>query len=64
MMHDNHVYNLLEQQVEEHKSLWRIKRNYPADAADCKECKEFWDKMATDKEAHIAELTQLVKKHW
>ncbi len=62
-MFSNHVYNLLNQLVEEHKSLWRIKHNYQEDAGDCSECAQFWQKMEQDKENHIAELEQLIKTH-
>ncbi len=62
-MLDNHVYNLMNQMVQEHKSLWRIKNMYIEDAQDCSSCKEFWQKMAADKEAHIEELERLLKAH-
>ncbi len=62
-MHENHVYNLLEQLVTEHKSLWRIKKMYREDAGDCEKCLAFWEKMIDDKEEHISELTGLVKEH-
>lgn len=62
-MFDNNVYNLMVQMVEEHKSLWRIKNTYRKDAAQCKECIDFWDKMEKDKEDHIKDLTRLIKDH-
>lgn len=62
-MLDNHVYNLMAQLVEEHKSLWRIKDQYKKDAGDCGECNEYWEKMVIDKESHINELLELIKKH-
>ena len=62
-MHDNHVYNLLQQLVEEHQSLWRIKKDYPDDANDCSDCINFWNKLAEQKEKNIEELTELVKSH-
>lgn len=44
-MLDNHVYNLLEQLSQEHKSLYRIKNIYTKDdAAECEECVAFWEK--------------------
>lgn len=63
MMHDNHIYNLLEQLVTEQKSLWRMKKDYPNDAGDCEKCKSLWAEMAKDKEKHIGELTDLIKSH-
>jgi len=62
-MMDNHGYNLMRQLTEEHTSLWRIKNEYLKDAGNCAECKELWEKLGADKEAHVAELTELVKKH-
>jgi hypothetical protein len=62
-MMDNHLYNLMTQLVQEHKSLWRIKHKYPVDTAGCAECKAFWEKMASAKEAHVAELQKLIKEH-
>lgn len=62
-MLNNHVYNLLLQATQEHKSLWRIKNSYKNDAENCDECKAFWNKMEKDKEGHVAELEAMIKKH-
>lgn len=62
-MLENHHYNLMKQLVQENKSLWRIKNNYKKDAGGCDTCLAFWDKMEKDKEEHVAELTELIKKH-
>ena len=62
-MFDNHLYNLLNQLTQEHKSLWRIKNEYDKDADTCKECKAFWKKLEEDKEDHIEELQSLIKNH-
>lgn len=62
-MHSNHVYNLMNQLVVEHKSLWRIKNNYLNDSGECADCQAFWKKMEADKESHIEELTKLIKNH-
>ncbi len=62
-MLDNYVYDLINQLVQESQSLWRIKREYITDAGQCEECKEFWEKLAKDKEKHIEELEKLVAKH-
>lgn len=61
MMYENNLYNLMNQCVQEHKSLWRIKEQYITDA-QAKESEAFWKKMIADKEEHIAELTELIKK--
>jgi ABC-type multidrug transport system ATPase subunit len=50
--------------VEEHKSLYRIKKMYKADAKKCKECLEFWKKLEKDKEEHVQELMGLIQNHF
>ena len=62
-MLDNHIYNLMEQIVDESKSLWRISKRYKQDADDCAQCQAFWEKLDDDKEEHIEELTELIKAH-
>lgn len=63
LMLNNHIYNLLLQATQEHKSLWRIKSDYREDAKDCAECSAFWEKLEKDKEGHIVELEAMIKKH-
>lgn len=62
-MLNNHIYNLLNQATQEHKSLWRIKSDYREDSKDCADCSAFWDKMEIEKENHVVELEELIKKH-
>lgn len=62
-MFDNHLYNLMAQMNEEHKSLWRIQNMYLRDAGDCQDCQKFWNKMIKDKKDHIEELKGLMKTH-
>lgn len=62
-MQDNHVYNLMKQYVQEHKSLWRIKRDYIKDAKGHPDTVAFWKRMQKDKEAHLGELQALIKKY-
>lgn len=62
-MLDNHLYNLFLQLVQEHKSLWRIKKNYFEDAKDCQECQNFWQELQKEKEAQVAKIEELIKKH-
>lgn len=62
-MLDNHLYNLMLQMTEENKSLWRIKNNYLSDAGDCADCKAFWEMLEKDKQEHINDLLELIKKH-
>jgi len=56
----NHVYDLMNQIVQESQSLWRIKTKYQGNAADSEELVEFWKKMEKDKEEHIEELEELI----
>lgn len=62
-MLDNHLYNLMHQMTQEHKSLWRIKNHYKNDAGDCDECQKFWEKMEADKENNVKQLQNLMEKH-
>jgi len=62
-MLDNNLYNLMLQMVQENKSLWRIRNEYKKDAETCEECRAFWDKLEKDKENHIQQLQELIKKH-
>jgi hypothetical protein len=62
-MLDNNLYNLMTQLVEEHKSLYRIKKMYKTDAKQCKECKDFWKRLEKDKDDHIQELMNLINNH-
>lgn len=50
----------MNQIVEESQSLWRIKKEYKGNAANCEGCMEFWEKMERDKEEHIEELEELL----
>jgi len=47
--------------TQESKSLWRIKNQYLNEAGSPEE-KEFWTKLGEDKEKHITELKELIKK--
>ncbi|MFA5934080.1 MAG: hypothetical protein WC795_02560 [Candidatus Paceibacterota bacterium] len=61
MIHNN-LHNLMTQMTTESKSLWRIKNHYVKDAEESPEAQTFWKKMIEDKEAHIKELKELIKK--
>lgn len=63
IMQSNHAYNLMKQYVQEHKSLWRIKRNYIKDAKGHPDAIAFWKKLQTEKEKHLAELHKLIQKY-
>ncbi len=62
-MFNNNLYNLINQLTVEHKSLWRIKSDYMKDAKNSPEAKKFWASLAKDKEMHIKELAQIIKKN-
>ncbi|MCS7184019.1 MAG: hypothetical protein NZ866_01570 [Patescibacteria group bacterium] len=62
-MHNNHLYNLLSQLTQEHRSLWRIKKYYLKDSGSCKKCKDFWKKLEKEKENHIREIVEILKDH-
>ncbi|MDP3982315.1 MAG: hypothetical protein Q8P70_02100 [bacterium] len=66
-MLQNCPYNLHSQLVQEHKSLWRIKNYYLADAERCQdcsgECRSFWEELAQEKEDRIEEIKELLKVH-
>lgn len=61
-MFENNLYNLMNQAVQEHKSLWRIKNEYLNDAKSSAKSVDFWQHMMADKEVHIIELTTLIKE--
>lgn len=63
-MCSNEKYNLVNQYVTEHKTLYRIKNMYRKDAGDCKNCLKFWDKLEKDKKDHVEELEKLIKDHF
>jgi len=62
-MLDNNTYNLFAQITEESQSLWRIRNSYMADAGQCHECIDFWEKLAQGKEQHIRDLEKLIMEH-
>lgn len=61
-MMNNNLYNLMMQLTVEHKSLWRIKGDYMRDAEGSPESKAYWEKNISEKEEHIKDLTELIKK--
>jgi len=60
-METNNTYNLMHQLTQESKSLWRIQNNYQNESLTDEE-KVFWTKLAQEKESHITELKDLIKK--
>ncbi len=62
-MLDNHLYNLMMQAVDEHKSLYRIKNMYKEDAKHCKQCQALYEQLEKDKEAHIRQIQDILMDH-
>lgn len=59
-MHENNVYNLMMQSVQEHKSLWRIVNDYQEDAEGDEELIAFWEELARQKADQVAEIQRLI----
>lgn len=59
-MHENNVYNLMMQSVQEHKSLWRIVNDYREDAEGDEELLAFWEQVATQKADMLETLQGLI----
>ncbi len=59
-MHENNLYNLMMQSVQEHKSLWRIINDYREDADNDEELLAFWEQLATQKADQIAVIQGLI----
>ncbi|GIW66209.1 MAG: hypothetical protein KatS3mg095_0107 [Candidatus Parcubacteria bacterium] len=62
-MHKNHIYNLISQLTQEHRSLWRIKKYYIKDSGNCRQCKNLWQKLSKEKERTIIEILEILKNH-
>ncbi len=59
----NNVFNLMNQAVQESKSLWRIKNQYTAEAVGSDDIMAVWKKIEKSKEEQIAELQTLIAKY-
>jgi hypothetical protein len=57
---NNHEYNIMNQLIQEQKSLWRIEGLYLNEAQSDEE-KAVWERIKSDKQAHVQELKKLVK---
>ncbi len=56
----NNQYNIINQLVQEQKSLWRIERNYLNEAGNDEE-KMLWQDLLETKKEHVARLHALIK---
>lgn len=59
---DNHAFNLMNQLVQEQKSLWRIEGHYIPEATKKAEL-SFWKKLRTQKKKNIADLKKICKTY-
>lgn len=59
----NNVFNLMNQAVQESKSLWRIKNQYTVEAVGSDDIMTLWKKIEKSKEEHINELQALIAKY-
>ena len=59
----NNVFNLMNQAVQESKSIWRIKNVYTSEAVGSDDIMTLWKKMEKSKEEHVAELQTLIAKY-
>jgi len=58
---NNHDFNIINQLVQEQKSLWRIENHYIEEARDEEE-KAFWEHMRDEKKKHITTLKEMAQK--
>jgi len=59
----NNVFNLMNQAVQESKSIWRIKNVYTSEAVGSDDIMALWKKMEKTKEEQVAELQVLIAKY-
>lgn len=62
-MLDDEVYDIMQQLVEESRSIYEIRRYYKEDSAHCEKCHDVWKKLEEQKEENIEELEGLLKEH-
>ena len=58
---NNHDFNIINQLVEEQKSLWRIEHHYVNEARDEDE-REQWKTIQENKKATIEQLSHMAQK--
>jgi len=59
-MYEDNLYNLMNQLVQEQKSVWRIENYYLPQAGDQEET-EFWQKIGGEKLLYVEELERLIR---
>ena len=58
----NNLFNLMNQAVEDSKSVWRIHNQYMQEAVGNDELMVLWKKIEKQKEESITEMQALIKK--
>ena len=58
----NNVFNLMNQLVQESKSVWRIKNEYMQEAIGNDELMALWKRLESEKGAAIEEMQKILKK--
>jgi hypothetical protein len=59
----NNLFNMMNQLVQESKSVWRIKNQYMQEAVGSDDMMTLWKEMEKAKEDHINKLQALIKKY-
>lgn len=62
-MPKNHLYDLMQQLVQESESAWHIKHYYLEDTEDHNDCTKLWQRILREKENNIRELEKMVRSH-
>ncbi|HEY0908420.1 MAG TPA: hypothetical protein VGE35_03680 [Candidatus Paceibacterota bacterium] len=59
----NNLFNLMNQAVQESKSVWRIKNQYMQEAVGSDDMMNLWKEIEKTKEEQIDKLQALIKKY-
>ncbi len=59
----NNAFNLMNQLVQESKSVWRIKNEYMKEAVGSEDIMAIWKEMEKTKDEQIVKLQALIQKY-
>lgn len=59
----NNAFNLMNQLVQESKSVWRIKNEYMQEAVGSEDIMAIWKEMEKTKDEQIVKLQTLIQKY-
>ena len=59
----NNIFNMMNQLVQESKSVWRIKNQYMQEAVGSDDVMATWKEIEKTKEEQIVKLQALIKKY-